>query len=149
MSESRRIADQLRRSYEGIAWHGPSLKEVLDGVTAEIAARHTLAGAHSIHEITLHVAGWAEVAHRAIIEGGYDAKVTGNQDWPPAAGAWEDALARLDQAQRSLVAAVRGLDDQRLMEIVSEEKKFSCYFLVHGVVQHNLYHAGQIAILKK
>ena len=53
MSEIKRINDQLKRAFEGTAWHGPSVSEVLAGVTAEQAAAHPIAGAHSIWEIVL------------------------------------------------------------------------------------------------
>jgi hypothetical protein len=57
MSEIHRIADQLKRSLEGEAWHGPALRELLSGVTAKQAAARPLAGAHSIWEIVLHIIG--------------------------------------------------------------------------------------------
>src|SRR5713226_2034192 len=68
MSEIKRIGDQLKRAFEGKAWHGPSVSEVLAGVTAEQAAAHPLAGAHSIWEITLHIATWERVGRRRIEE---------------------------------------------------------------------------------
>ncbi|MCI0697307.1 hypothetical protein L0337_35545 [candidate division KSB1 bacterium] len=54
MEEIKRIADQLKRAHEGEAWHGPSLRELLAGVTSEMAASKTLARAHNIWEIVLH-----------------------------------------------------------------------------------------------
>jgi len=50
MTEIERILDQLKRAYEGNAWHGPSVREALNGVTPEQAAAHPLSGAHSIWE---------------------------------------------------------------------------------------------------
>ena len=147
-AETTRIADQLRRSYEGIAWHGPSLKELLDGVDPETASRRPLAGAHSIWELVLHIAAWATVARRALTENVY-VSLSGADDWPVPQGSWPDALARLDREQRSLIDEIKKLTDDRLNDILAAEKKYSIYFLLHGVVQHNLYHAGQIALLKK
>ena len=147
-AETTRIADQLRRSYEGIAWHGPSLKELLDGVDPETASRRPLAGAHSIWELVLHIAAWATVARRALTENVY-VSLSGEGDWPVPQGSWPDALAHLDREQRSLIDEIKKLTDDRLNDILAAEKKYSIYFLLHGVVQHNLYHAGQIALLKK
>jgi len=58
MEETKRIADQLQRAFEGEAWHGPSLRELLAEVSAEKAASRPLALAHNIWEIVLHVAAW-------------------------------------------------------------------------------------------
>ena len=147
-NETTRIADQLRRSYEGIAWHGPSLKELLDGVDTETASRRPLPGAHTIWELVLHIAAWAAVARRLLAESVY-VSLTGEADWPVPQGSWEEARAHLEREQLSLVEEVKKLSDDRLNEIIAAEKKYSIYFLLHGVVQHNLYHAGQIALLKK
>ena len=147
-TEAARIADQIRRSYEGVAWHGPSLKEILNDVSAETASRRPFAGGHTIWELLLHVAAWATVARRALTENIY-VSLEGEGDWPVPGGAWPDALAHLEREQKALVEETRKLTDARLNEIVSAEKKYSIYFLLHGVIQHNLYHAGQMALLKK
>jgi hypothetical protein len=57
-------------------------------------------------------------------------------------------LDRLRSTSKDLVAAIRGMEDARLDEPAGG-REFNFYFLLHGVVQHNLYHAGQIALLKK
>ena len=149
--ETKRIASQLRRSYEGEAWHGPSLRELLEDVTAERAAAKPLAGAHSIWEVVLHIDAW-ELAALAVVGGSRFDVLSGDADWPPpretSAEAWQAALDRLESTTRELVAMIRAMDDARLEESAGG-REFNLYFLLHGVVQHNLYHAGQIALLKK
>jgi uncharacterized damage-inducible protein DinB len=149
--ETKRIASQLRRSYEGEAWHGPSLRELLEDVTAERAAAKPLAGTHSIWELVLHVDAW-ERAALAVVGGSRFDVLAGDADWPPlretSAEAWQGALDRLESTTRELVAVIRAMDDARLEELAGG-REFNLYFLLHGVVQHNLYHAGQIALLKK
>ena len=66
MTEIERILDQLRRAYEGEAWHGPSVREVLAGVTAEQARERPLANAHSIWELVHHIAVWESVGRRRL-----------------------------------------------------------------------------------
>jgi hypothetical protein len=72
--------------------------------------------------------------------------------WPPAGtageAAWQQSVARLGQAQREFVDAVAALTDDQL-EAPIGGKDYNAYVLLHGVVQHDLYHAGQIALLKK
>lgn len=152
-----RLADGLRRSCEGDAWHGPSLREVLAGVGAEAAAARPVAGAHTIWEIALHAEAWmGEVARR--LRGGTPA-LPEPGDWPPTAGpgdaAWRAARARLEETGRRLLAEVDGFDPTRLGEPVghgeNREAGFagSHHLMLRGVIEHNLYHAGQIALLRR
>jgi len=149
MTEVQRIADQLRRSYEGQAWHGPSLTEVLAGVTPEKAAAKPLPGIHSIWEIVRHVTSWAAVARRTVEGEAYPVRLAAPADWPEATNSWPAALAELDREEKALIEAVMGMTDARLEETVTERKGYTFYVLLHGVVQHNLYHAGQVMLLKK
>lgn len=150
MSEIRRISSQLRRAYEGQAWHGPSLREILDGVTAEQAARKPIKSAHSIWELVLHISAW-EGAVLKSLEGEYVENL-GEGDWPAVADTgdapWQATLATLESQHLKLRDAVAHLEEGRLHEPLDEGKP-SAYFTIHGVIQHTLYHAGQIALLKK
>jgi uncharacterized damage-inducible protein DinB len=152
MPETSRILDQLHRAYEGPAWHGPALREVLSGVTWQTAAQRPIPSAHTIWELVLHLTVWMSVPTRRI-QGGEIPTLPPDQDWPtppaPSESGWREALDQLAQAQRNLEDEVRNLTDERLREKVLGEVPYSIYTMLHGVVQHNLYHAGQIALLKK
>lgn len=151
MSEVERIADQLKRAYEGKAWHGPAVREVLAGVTVEQAARRPLANAHNIWELVVHIGVWEAFARRRL-EGEVITDVPPEQDWPPVtateAAAWKQTLAQLEVGHLKLRKALAALPEARLSETV-QGMGYSVYFMLHGVVQHDLYHAGQIALLKK
>ena len=151
MGEAERIADQLRRAYEGEAWHGPALREVLAGVTAAQAARRPLRDAHTIWEIVLHIATWESVVRRRL-EGEEIGELPPEQDWPPvrdtSEAAWKKALADLEKGNQRLRDVIASLPEARFAETVPV-KGYSFYYMLHGVVQHDLYHAGQIALLKK
>lgn len=150
MSYVRRISSQLRRAYEGQAWHGPSLREILDGVTAEQAARKPLAEAHSIWELVLHISAW-ESAVVKMLEGEYT-ETPDEGDWPvvedTSGAAWQQTLQALESKHMRLRDAVARFDEERLNEPLAAGKP-SAYFAIHGVIQHTLYHAGQIALLKR
>jgi len=152
MTEVSRILDQLHRAYEGPAWHGPALCEVLSGVTWQTAAQRPIPDAHTIWELVLHLAVWMSVPSRRL-EGVEIPTLPPDQDWPappePSEPAWRQALDQLAQAQRDLESEIGKLTDDRLREKVLGEVPYSIYTMLHGVVQHNLYHAGQIALLKK
>lgn len=151
MSEVKRIKGQLRRAFEGEAWHGPSLRELLNGVTAETAAAKPLPGAHSIWELVLHIVTWENVVRRRLA-GEEFADPPDEENFPtihdPSDEAWQHTLQQLTQSNLALREAIAGLDDAQLAEMVPG-KPYSIYGMLHGVIQHDLYHAGQIAVLKK
>jgi len=153
MSEVTRIADQLRRAFAGDAWHGDSLFEILDGVTAAQAAARPIKNAHAIWELVLHIAAWDNAVLRRL--GGVAVELSDTQNFPTVTDtsetAWRKALAEVQRVHDELVEAVSVLPDSRLDEIVpgKEGAHYTFYYMLHGVVQHELYHAGQIALLKK
>jgi len=151
MSESARIADQLNRAFHGEAWHGPALLSILRGVRARLAAARPIRTAHSIWELVLHVMVWDAATLRRIE--GQVCQPKGLDNFPrvpkPASeAAWHETLDRLKTAHAELEQAVAAMPDVRLGEIVPG-KKYDFYHQLHGTVQHELYHAGQIALLKK
>jgi len=149
MSEMDRILDQLVCAYQGPAWSGPCVREVLDGVDAATADRRPIAGAHTIAELVEHITAWEDIVRRRFL--GETVNVTDELDWPqPATGAsgWVRTLERLDRGHHALREVVRAFPAARLDEISSDGRR-SFYVLIHGVVQHDLYHAGQIAVLRK
>ncbi|OUJ75230.1 DinB family protein [Hymenobacter crusticola] len=159
MTEIERLLDQFRRAYNGDSWAGPSLTATLQGVTAAQAASHPLAGAHSIWEIILHLETWIRTVYRRIEQN----KLLGPTDaenWPslPEAtdeGAWQQAQARLGQAHEQLLARISHLRDADLSRELEPVPDYPAgtpgpyYVLLHGLVQHHLYHTGQIALLRK
>jgi uncharacterized damage-inducible protein DinB len=157
MSESARIIDQLERAHDGDPWHGSPIKDILKGVTAEEAARQPPNGAHSIWELVLHATGWRnEVARRAK---GEPAGEPPAGDWPavgdPTPARWAAALAAFDASHDALVTVARGMSDDRLLQPTNDPRNrplgtgVTYYELLHGIVQHDAYHAGQIAIVRK
>jgi uncharacterized damage-inducible protein DinB len=147
VSEPRRIADQLRRSVSGVAWHGPSLLEILGDVTADEAHARPVESVHSIAEIVAHVSAWMWAAHRGL--DGDVVSLQGDADWPTP-GEWGVTTAAMRETAMHLAARVEALaDDELKVKVKSTDAEYSRYFLLHGVIQHNLYHAGQLALLKK
>ncbi|MGH9936678.1 MAG: DinB family protein [Blastocatellia bacterium] len=150
MSEIQTIIDELKNIHDGDAWHGPSLKETLSGVTARQAAARPLANAHSIWELTLHIAAWEGVFMRRLA--GLTIEEPEEGDFPPVTDtseeAWRLTLTRFDERHRSLVEAIAGLADERLRETVTG-KDYTVGYMLRGLARHHVYHAGQIALLKK
>ncbi len=149
-SQAAGIADQLRRAFDGSAWHGPAVLELLEDVDAMTAASKPLRDVHSIWELLLHIAAWDGAALRRI--GGKKTQLKGKQNFPPVPrpteSIWREAVAQATRTHNLLVETVAGLSESRLRDIVPG-KRYDFYHMLHGVAQHELYHAGQIAILKK
>lgn len=157
MNESERIAEELSQGYDGTPWHGASLAEILEPVDAMIAAARPISHAHTIWELVLHLTGWTvEVTSR--LEGN-PSGIPPEGDWPgmppPTPAAWQHARDRLREARLDLGAAIRALPPEKLDEIVGpspmEEAsvQFTFRTMLHGVAQHDSYHAGQISLLRK
>ncbi|MBV9928846.1 MAG: DinB family protein [Acidobacteria bacterium] len=151
MREAERIADQLKRAHEGGAWHGPAIDELLKGVTAEQAAARTVEGAHSIRELVAHVEAWERAILRRL--GGDAAQIyQTEEDWSSSSDLSEEAWAatrrKLSETYHALREAVLALEDARLDEQILPNMS-TVYVSLHGAIQHTLYHAGQIALVRR
>jgi uncharacterized damage-inducible protein DinB len=150
LQETRRIEDQLNRAFRGEAWHGPCLEDLLRDVSFERAAARPIPNSHGIWEIVLHITVWMDTVRRRLQGEAFEPSAA--QDWPTTrdAGqaAWLTALGNLEGAHERLRGMIAALDAERLDDRVPG-KPYSIYFMLQGAIQHNLYHAGQIALLKK
>jgi len=155
--ETTQIAELIDRVMTGDPWHGPSVQTILTGVTADTAAQTPPGGAHTIWQLVRHMTGWArEVTARL---GGRAAQDPQEGDWPEVGEAtatrWQAAQRDLFAAHRDLADVVRQLDPGILQQPVLDFRDnalgtgLSHYVTLHGIVHHTVYHAGQIAILKR
>ena len=152
MSEANRIATQMKQAFEGPCWAGPSFMDILEGVDAKAAAAKPIAGAHSIWEVVMHVVSGQQIMLR-FVRGESNTAASTEDWWQPVPDAkdtvaWTKTLDLLKKQEAELSAAVAQMTDAQL------EKPFvtdgsSAYNNLHGHVQHNLYHAGQILMLKR
>jgi uncharacterized damage-inducible protein DinB len=150
MTETERIIDQLKRAFDGEPWYGDSLNNILTDVTAQIAAARLFPNALSIWELVLHLTFTEEIMRRRIE--GEAAEFSDREDFPPvedmSEAAWRETLENLANSHRKLIATISSLADAQLNDTVTG-RDHSKYFLLHGLIQHLIYHAGQVALLKK
>src|ERR1700694_2627899 len=141
MTEIERILEQLKRSYEGEAWHGPSVCEALAGVTADQAHARPLANAHSIWELVQHIAVWENVGRRRLEGDRAQIDISSPEDWPPpddaSEAAWEQAQASLHRGHQALREAIARVPESRLDEPLFDGMS-TVYVTLHGVIQHDL-----------
>ena len=150
MNDTERLARELEKALFGGAWHGPSWKEVLDGVSDREALHRPIPNAHTIAEIAAHATTWFGVVARRM--NGESPQVSDAEDWPSASGLtegdWSTLRDRSLATARGLVETVRRMSPERLHE--SRPGLSDTWFeLITGELQHVLYHAGQVGLLKK
>jgi len=146
-----RLADQLERGFRGGAWHGPAVMELLSGVDGAQAQWRPGPNHHSMAELVGHLAYWLEDAQRQIV-GAARLQAEPGSDWgPPELGseaAWQALCATLEEAHGRLRDAVLHLEEGSLDEARSGFDT-TIRGLLLGTLQHNAYHAGQLALLRK
>ena len=156
MSRNPAIASllaQLDEAYDRRSWHGTNLRGSLRGLEAAEAAWRPAPGRHNAWEIAVHAAYWKYAAWRRLTgekRGAFDRP---GSNWfpspePATAAAWRKDVALLAARHRRLRAAVAGLSDADLDRRGAGGKE-TVGRLVRGIAAHDLYHAGQIQLLKR
>lgn len=156
MSEVTRIARVYRAVYEGDgsgeAWHGPALKPLLKDVSADQATRAPIVGQHSILQLVLHIAYWEEIELRRFLGETVTAPLNTPDDWPAnrkvTDAEWKAILARLEASHSAFRKAIETSSDDKLEQQVPG-RNHNNYTLLHGTIDHCVYHTAQIALLKK
>lgn len=154
-AELERISLLFTSTYAGEAWHAKSTREILAGVTAEHATQRPAPGTHNhnLAELVAHVTAWRVFALEKLTGGeSYDIILNSAQDWPviealPEDG-WQQLLEDFDDTQNELLEVLSTLPKHRLSDPVPG-RRYDYYTLLHGVIQHDIYHAGQMAYVKK
>ena len=143
----------LQETFEGDPWHGRSLKALLSEVTPEMALKKPNPQSHSITELVYHIVTWREFTiSRLQPEEGKDSNYFESIDWRPLdlgkTQTWEQGLQLLEQSRQRILAVLEEFNDSILRETVAE-RKYKFKVLLYGLVQHEAYHAGQIAYAMK
>ena len=153
-TESNRISNALASAISGEAWYGDSLRKILDNVTAQQSQARPIANAHTIWELVLHVEVWVKFCQSAIEGVPIPAWATmaKEQDWPlvndRSDQAWKQAVSSFFATHLKLVETLKTFSDDRLDATVPG-RTYNFYHLFQGMIQHAVYHGGQIALLKK
>ncbi len=153
MDVKQRLEKVIRRSVEGRAWHGPSVKESIAGMSAEEAAWSPAPNLHCAWKLVLHLTAWMEeVAER--MHGRHHMEPL-RGDFPDTGEIngenWEKAQQDLEGALKALLAALEQFPDERLMErsVTGKGPGLPYFDVLAGVAQHNTYHAGQIVMMRR
>ena len=138
------LIDGIDEGYLRKAWHGPTLRGALRGVTIEQALWRPAKDRHNIWELTLHCAYWKYAVRRRLMRERRGSFPRPGSNWlalpKPTPQAWRADLQLLADEHRALRSAVESLPAARVERAVR---------LIRGIAYHDVYHAGQIQLLKK
>ena len=150
MSEGDRILAHYDRAMNGSAWHGDPVWQILDGISAAEAAKRSITHAHTIWELVSHLTFWEDVAAQRLA--GADVETPDALNFPampaPTEEHWQATLTAFRESNARFREAVRKLQAAQLDELTARRKR-SFYEEAHGLITHNVYHAAQIALMKK
>ena len=145
------MLEAIDEAFDRKSWHGTNLRGSLRSVTLEQALWRPAAGRHNIWEIVLHAAYWKYIIRRSITNEPRGSFTVKGHDWfardESDPQAWRDDVKLLGDEHRKLRTAVAGLKPSALNRIA--RKRYSVAQLVRGAAAHDLYHAGQIQLLKR
>lgn len=152
-----RVAMLLRiidEAFDKKAWHGTTLRGSLRGITAEAARRRPAKGRHNIAELVIHAAYWKYSVRRRITAEKRGTFRFKGSNWFDAGdsfgpGEWEEAVALLRREHEELKAAVAALSDADLDRNSGGKGVWTIGQLVSGIAAHDLYHTGQIQLVKR
>lgn len=137
---------ELNANFDGDAWHGTPLRRLLDDVDEAKAQAHPIANVKSIAELLAHITAWVEIVQRRLA--GEQVDVTEEMDFPRAEGSFAQWVERLERAHTLLVDTVARTPEKNFDRTVAG-KSYTVEHMLHGLISHNAYHAGQIALLRK
>ena len=151
MSDATTISAIFKSTAHGPAWHGPSVMELLDEINAAQALKHPMDECHSVWEIMLHLNAWQEYTLDVIY--GRAIMLEEGKDWPAQPtdvdnNEWEKVKRHFEGLGEEIRECIIHFDEFKMHQLVPD-RDFNLKVLLHGVVEHNIYHTGQIALLKK
>lgn len=150
MTQTQRILEHYNAVLHGSPWHGDAIWQILDSVSVGQAAARPLPQAHTIWEIVMHMTFWESVVIKRLT--GQHAGLVEELNFPampaPTEENWRKALDEFRASNEGFRQALQRLDPARLNDLTAAGKR-TFYGEAHGIVEHHVYHAGQIALLLK
>ncbi len=147
------LLEVVDQAFDHKGWHGTTLRGSLRGLTAEEALWRPAPGRHNIWELAVHAAYWKYAVRRRLAGGASGSFARKPSNWPavpqaPDPAAWKNDIRLLEAEHRRLRDAVRTLPPARL-NALSPQGVWTMAEEIHGIAAHDLYHTGQIQLIKK
>ena len=149
-SKTKLLIASLKSIYDGPAWHGPAIKEVLAKIEVAAMLKST-EKSHNIVELVNHMTAWRNYAIKKL-EGEDSYEVSDAENFSSISSKdpdiWQKAISDLEFSQNRLLDLLSEVEDEKLKEIVAG-REYSYYFLIEGLINHDVYHLGQIVLLNQ
>lgn len=147
MESIERISSLLTKTFEKTPWYGPSVTMSLENLTQEEALQK-LPGSHSVIELVNHMIAWRTFVTERLL--GNDDFSVGEHENFPTSNDWPATMQSLRTSQEKLLAALKITPEDKLGQLVPHPTyKYTFYTMLHGIIQHDIYHIGQINLIRK
>ncbi len=151
-NEIQSIISNLENTLDGSPWFGRPVYALLREIESPMAFKKLTPESHSMMELLYHMLTWSDFTLQRIEKKKiHDMDAFEKMDWreiDPNSQNWDEGLAELIATHQQIIAILHTKDDTFLDEIV-EYRQYDFRYLLNGLIQHNIYHAGQVAILAK
>ena len=157
MTTSEKLSQELQKVLSGDPWYGDQVYKIIEQVSFEAAFEKAQGAAHTIAEIVLHMLAWTEEAMDRM--NGMTAGMPSSGDWPPTGAPdeqkWQNYVNDLKLVNVNLLGLIQNFPEEQWIEPMNDERDrelgsgVTYEELVNGLIQHHIYHSGQIAILNR
>jgi len=145
VNQTQRIADSYRAATIKAAWYGPSLAELLAEISPDLATAPPAPGGHSISALLQHLLLWNERVRNASDSNPLP-RWQPEKEWAEPAIPWNELVTRWNQSRDLLEEKIRNFPLEDLAQQVAG-RSYPYETMLHGIVQHAIYHSGQIAMV--
>lgn len=150
ITETYRITELLRRTFDGEPWYGPSVMDTLSNITLE-ETLNQLPDSHTVAELVEHMIAWRIFIIKRLKGDNtfeVDQEASFKNGTAMTAEIWQEMLQRLQQTQEDLLQLLSQISDEKLAEMVAG-REYTFNTMMHGIIHHDIYHIGQIGLLQK
>lgn len=144
----------IENYYRDRPWYGASVLEVIQDIDHEMAVAHVPGSTMTIARLIAHVISWRYFVIEKLKENAdFDIVMNTEEDWPEVMinddDDWQGLLYELEVSQTQLIAALSSMDEDMRLDHTVPGKDYNYQYLLTGITQHDVYHLGQIALIKK
>lgn len=155
MTISEELQQNLKQVLSGTAWYGTPVYTIIEQVSFESAYEKPTGVVHNIAEIVLHILSWTEEVMDRMNE--LYAQLPSSGDWPdpgqPDEQKWQTYVNDLKLVNVNLLSVIENFPEEKWNDPINDERenqrKFTYKEMITGLIQHDIYHAGQIALLNR
>jgi len=155
MTTGEKLQQELEKVLSARPWYGKSVYDIIEPITFETAYEKPPGAAHNIAEIVLHMVAWTEEVMDRM--NGMNAGVPSSGDWPetgaPDEQKWQNYVSDLKLVNVNLIGIIQKFPEEQWSEPIDDQRGdrpiVTYEALINGLIQHHVYHSGQIAILNR